>query len=193
MRLHPDRGRAAIGHAQIRSRRKFPPPPSDDRWNLPQMIRQWSIPVCLAPLGRRLAGPSPAPGSAFDRARDAGPRRVRQVAILIPAGPVRGFLSQIAAFSLALRRLEWRRWHPVLHVFLGGEDNGDVLRERRPHLRDVVTVLVPLSVAESESFLWANRQLHSLGAQRCRCLGKNGRRHPAPGRFRGRARLRRRQ
>jgi hypothetical protein len=79
---------------------------------------------------------------------------VRQVAILIPASPVSGFLSQIAAFSLALRRLEWRRWHPVLHLFLGGEDDGDVLREWRAHLRDVVTVLVPPSVAEGATFFY---------------------------------------
>jgi hypothetical protein len=80
---------------------------------------------------------------------------VRKVAILIPASPVRGFLSQIAAFSLALRRLEWRRWHSVLHVFLGGEDDGHALREWRLHIRDVVTVLVPPSVAEGEAFFYA--------------------------------------
>ena len=90
--------------------------------------------------------------STGDMMRD--PPWMRQVAILIPASPVRGFLSQIAAFSLALRRLEWRRWHPVLHVFLGGEDEGDALREWRPHLRDVVSVLVPPSVADGEAFFY---------------------------------------
>jgi hypothetical protein len=80
--------------------------------------------------------------------------RVRKVAILIPASPVEGFLSQIAAFSLALRRLNWLRWQPAVHVFLGGDIQPDVLREWRRHLRDVALVLVPPSVTDTETFFY---------------------------------------
>ena len=53
---------------------------------------------------------------------------MRTVAFLIAASPNDAFYSQIAAISAALRCLDWVRWRPSVHVFVGGEP---VLRDGR--------------------------------------------------------------
>jgi len=60
-----------------------------------------------------------------------------KVAILIAASPVRAFYSQIAAMSLALRKLRWTRWEASVYAYIGGEHDAEALAEWLPHLRDV--------------------------------------------------------
>ena len=48
------------------------------------------------------------------------PLTVRNVAILVAASPTPAFYSQVAMLDLALRKQRWRRWHPDLHLYLGG-------------------------------------------------------------------------
>src|SRR5579862_4578015 len=85
---------------------------------------------------------------------------MRKVAILIPASPSRGFFSQIAVFSRALRKLDWRRWVPRLHVFMGGEVDIEALRDWLPYLDDVQIVLLPLSRFLSEGISAQDTELH---------------------------------
>ena len=72
-----------------------------------------------------------------------------KAALLIPASPTRAFLAQIAAFSLALGRLNWRRWEPSLHVCMRGEPDTEAFRDWLPHLRDVATVFLPAAVSDN--------------------------------------------
>jgi hypothetical protein len=60
-----------------------------------------------------------------------------KVAILIAASPVRAFYSQIAAMSLALRKLRWTRWEASVYAYIGGEHDAAAFAEWMPHLRDV--------------------------------------------------------
>jgi len=60
-----------------------------------------------------------------------------RVAIVIAASPTRAFYSQVAAFSLALRKIPWSRWEPNVHVYIGGEHDAAAHAEWRPHLREV--------------------------------------------------------
>lgn len=60
-----------------------------------------------------------------------------RVAILIAASPTRAFFSQLAAFSLAIRKLTWSRWEPRVHVYTGGECDPEVYEHWRPHLREI--------------------------------------------------------
>lgn len=62
---------------------------------------------------------------------------VRKVAILIAASPTRSFYSQVAVLSVALRKLSWSRWHPSVHMYVGGELDIHAYAEWHPHLRDV--------------------------------------------------------
>jgi hypothetical protein len=78
-----------------------------------------------------------------------------KAAFLIPASPTRAFLAQIAAFSLALSRLDWHRWEPSLHVCMGGEPDTAAFRDWLPHLRDVATLFVPASVSENTPWYYA--------------------------------------
>lgn len=78
-----------------------------------------------------------------------------KVAFLIPASPVRAFYSQIAAFSLAVSRLNWHRWEPTVHVCMGGEPDIEAFRDWLPHLPDVATVFVPASVSASTPWYFA--------------------------------------
>jgi hypothetical protein len=65
---------------------------------------------------------------------------MRKFAILIPGSPTPAFYSQIAAISLALKRLSWSRWSPEIYASFGGEYGGEfeaAWHQWRPHLRDV--------------------------------------------------------
>jgi hypothetical protein len=62
-----------------------------------------------------------------------------KLAILIPGSANAAFYSQIAAISLALRKIEWRTWEPEVHAFFGdncaqGDEDFAVWQE---HLTDV--------------------------------------------------------
>src|SRR5882757_1193354 len=85
---------------------------------------------------------------------------MRTLAILIPASPNRAFFSQIAAFCLALKGLDWQRWEPTVYVFLGGEPDLDALREWRPYLHDTMMNFVPSSLNEKHE--WYYGQIDSL-------------------------------
>jgi hypothetical protein len=60
-----------------------------------------------------------------------------RVAILIPASPNAAFLSQVAAFRVALGNLRWTRWHPTIYLYLGGPCDFDLFAKWRRHLPDV--------------------------------------------------------
>ncbi len=64
-------------------------------------------------------------------------RDFRRVAFLIAGSPTRAFYAQVAALSLALRKLPWTRWQPTVHLFLGGERDMEACAEWQPRLRDV--------------------------------------------------------
>ena len=54
---------------------------------------------------------------------------MKRVAVLIAASPTAGFYSQLAAFGVALRRLDWAHWTPSVHIYLGGPaDRGEYSR-----------------------------------------------------------------
>lgn len=59
-----------------------------------------------------------------------------RVAILIAASPTPAFFSQLAVFSIAIRKIAWARWQPSLHVYLGGDQDLDAYATWLPHLRD---------------------------------------------------------
>ena len=60
-----------------------------------------------------------------------------RVAILIAASPTRAFFSQLAAFSLALRKITWSRWEPRVQVYFGGECDSAAYADWLPHLREI--------------------------------------------------------
>jgi hypothetical protein len=62
-----------------------------------------------------------------------------KLAILIPGSANAAFCSQIAAISLALRKITWRAWEPEIHAFFGDNNaQGDEEFARwRQHLPDV--------------------------------------------------------
>jgi hypothetical protein len=65
---------------------------------------------------------------------------MRKLAILIPGSPTAAFFSQIAAIDLALKRLPWTHWRPVIHACFGGEyttETDAAWLRWRPHLSDV--------------------------------------------------------
>jgi hypothetical protein len=62
---------------------------------------------------------------------------MRRVAVLVAASPTAAFYSQIAALRLALLRLHWSRWHPSVHVYVGGPHDPTTLEAWRPHLDGV--------------------------------------------------------
>ena len=78
-----------------------------------------------------------------------------KVTFLIPASLSRAFLSQIAAFNLALSRLTWDRWQPNLLVCMGDNLDSNALTEWRPHLRNVAIVFAPRSHSETTGSFYA--------------------------------------
>jgi hypothetical protein len=80
---------------------------------------------------------------------------MRKVAFLIPASPSRAFLSQIAAFDMALRQLRWERWQPSVVVCMGGEPEWEEFDEWQPYLRDIVMIFAPRSHSESTKSYYA--------------------------------------
>jgi hypothetical protein len=69
--------------------------------------------------------------------------RIRKVTFLVPASATPGFLSQIAALQLALRRLPWTRWQADIVVCVGGRPGLEEtfqLSRWLPHLEDVTIV-----------------------------------------------------
>jgi hypothetical protein len=80
---------------------------------------------------------------------------MKKVAILIPASPNPAFFSQIAAFTLALSKLDWSRWDPTVYVFLGGEPDFDALQAWRPYLRDTMMTFVSASLSDAHRFYYA--------------------------------------
>jgi hypothetical protein len=69
--------------------------------------------------------------------------RSRKVTFLVPASATPGFLSQIAALQLALRRLPWTRWRADIVASFGarpGLDETHQLSRWLPHLEDVSMV-----------------------------------------------------
>jgi Glycosyltransferase 61 len=69
--------------------------------------------------------------------------RPRKVTFLVPASAAPGYLSQIAALQLALRRLPWTRWQADIVVCIGGRLGLEAtfqLSRWLPHLADVTTV-----------------------------------------------------
>lgn len=60
-----------------------------------------------------------------------------RVAFLIAASPNDAFYSQIAALSAALRRLNWVRWLPSVHVFVGGNRISDPIAKWRGYLEEI--------------------------------------------------------
>ncbi len=62
---------------------------------------------------------------------------MRKVAFLIAASPTDAFYSQIAALSARMRSLNWTRWEPSVHVFVGGDRRGDCLPDWLPYLTNV--------------------------------------------------------
>ena len=62
---------------------------------------------------------------------------MRNVAFLIAASPTDAFYSQIAALNARLRFLNWSKWRPSLHVFVGGDRRTDTVREWRSYLEGV--------------------------------------------------------
>jgi Glycosyltransferase 61 len=69
--------------------------------------------------------------------------RTRKVTFLVPASATPGFLSQIAALQLALRRLPWTRWQADIVVCVGGRPGLEAtfqLSRWLPYLEDVTMV-----------------------------------------------------
>ena len=69
--------------------------------------------------------------------------RTRKVTFLVPASATPGFLSQIAALQLALRRLPWTRWQADIVVCFGGRPGLEAtfqLSRWLPYLADVTMV-----------------------------------------------------
>jgi hypothetical protein len=62
---------------------------------------------------------------------------MRKVAFLIAASPTDAFYSQIAALCAGIRSLNWSRWEPSVHVFVGGDRRGDCVRDWLPYLTSV--------------------------------------------------------
>ena len=79
---------------------------------------------------------------------------MRKLTILIPASPNPAFLSQVATFSLALRKLKWTRWKPTLHVILGGEPDITAITRWYCHLSDV-SIALTSQVQFSQSDNWS--------------------------------------
>ena len=69
--------------------------------------------------------------------------RTRKVTFLVPASATPGFLSQIAALQLALRRVPWTRWQADIVASIGGRLGLEAtfqLSRWLPHLADVTLV-----------------------------------------------------
>ena len=62
---------------------------------------------------------------------------MRKVAFLIAASPTDAFYSQIAALCARMRSLNWTRWEPSVHVFVGGDRRDDCVRDWLPYLTNV--------------------------------------------------------
>src|SRR5438045_2921546 len=80
---------------------------------------------------------------------------MRKVAFLIPADGSHAFLSQVAAFTTALRNLNWREWEPTVLVSVGGGLDGSVLDNWRTDFPEVTFVLVPRTQSEKTPVFYA--------------------------------------
>jgi Glycosyltransferase 61 len=70
--------------------------------------------------------------------------RTRKVTFLVPASATAGFLSQIAALQLALRRLPWTRWQADIVACIGDRPGLEAtlqLSRWLPYLDDVTVIL----------------------------------------------------
>ncbi len=86
---------------------------------------------------------SPVDGTEGSSAAAAAMARTRKVTFLVPASATPGFLSQIAALQLALRRLPWTRWQADIVVCFGGRPGLEAtfqLSRWLPYLADVTMV-----------------------------------------------------
>ena len=86
---------------------------------------------------------SPMGGTEGHRLRQPLMHATRKVTFLVPASATPGFLSQIAALQLALRRLPWTRWQADIVVCIGGRPGLEAsfqLSRWLPHLTDVTMV-----------------------------------------------------
>ena len=86
---------------------------------------------------------SPVDGTEGSSAAAAAIARTRKVTFLVPASATPGFLSQIAALQLALRRLPWTRWQADIVVCFGGTAGLEAtfqLSRWLPYLADVTVV-----------------------------------------------------
>lgn len=81
-------------------------------------------------------------------------RSVNKVAFLVPISPNESFFSQVAALNLALGGLNWRRWKPSLHVFVGGDLDVRTFQRWQPYLRETSTIVVPSAQFAREG-IWA--------------------------------------
>ena len=89
----------------------------------------------LTLLGKLL--PRRRPGATEPIEHLAPHTQPRTVAVLIAGSPTRAFYSQVGALSLALRKLEWTRWQPTVHLFLGGDPDLEAFAAWRPFLSEV--------------------------------------------------------
>ena len=86
---------------------------------------------------------SPVDGTEGSSAAAAAIARSRKVTFLVPASATPGFLSQIAALQLALRRLPWTRWQADIVACFGdrpGLESTFQLSRWLPYLADVTMV-----------------------------------------------------
>jgi hypothetical protein len=96
-----------------------------------------------------------------DRPPVSRTRRKRSVAILIVASPNPAILSQVAAFSLAIKRIEWVDWEPSIYLYLGEEpgyslsEADEVYEQWRPHLVDVEVARISRERSDREGD-WAH-------------------------------------
>ncbi len=85
-----------------------------------------------------------------------------RVAILIPASPNEAFLSQVAAFRLALGRLGWTRWQPTIYLYLGGPADLGVFERWRRYLPDVEVIWSSPAAFERKE-IWAQSDWRAPG------------------------------
>lgn len=79
---------------------------------------------------------------------------MRTAAFLVAISPTEGFFSQIAAINVALGALDWRRWKPSLHVFVGGDVDVRTLQHWQRYFGEASTILVPPAQFAREG-IWA--------------------------------------
>src|SRR4029453_631366 len=83
------------------------------------LIKLWRMSRCLS-RARRTCHHVTGEGNQGSPAAAALMARTRKVTFLVPASATPGFLSQIAALQLALRRLPWTRWQADIVACIDG-------------------------------------------------------------------------